>query len=250
MDLVDVIVLPYLLLLARIGAFFSVMPIFSWQSLPVRVRAGLAILVTAALAYVVPMKAFPGIHWLSAVLLLVEEMLTGAALGLAANLVYLAAGQAGRIIGLQAGLTDAAIIDPSTGEEEEPMGLFFDMAFAVLFLVAGGHHLLLMVIQKSYQAFPMGSGPDAGRMANGVIQAGSVMLLFALKLAAPVLAAFFVLSVVLAILARVMPEMNVLFTSLPLRMGLGLILAAAILPSLQAFVTELGDWMGRYLAAA
>lgn len=242
--------LPFALLLARISGFFAVLPIFSWRALPVRVRAGIALLVTVFFAMVIPVDLPPvQAHWLAASLLMTRELLCGLTLGLAANLVFLAAQQGGRIAARQMGFAEAGIIDPSSGEQEQPLGLFFQMCFALFFLVAGGHRLLLIIIARSYESFPVGSTPAAGPAAEGLIQAGSAMLLFGLKLAAPVLAAFLVMSVVLAVLARVLPEMNILLTSLPLRVGLGLFMAAAIMPSLHAFAMELAEWMNRYLIA-
>jgi len=66
-------------------------------------------------------------------------------------------------------------------------------------------------------------------------------------LAAPTLGAFLVLMVVLAVLARIAPEMNILFLSFPLCVGLGLIMATVFLPFIGGFVTEFADWMGELL---
>jgi flagellar biosynthetic protein FliR len=68
-----------------------------------------------------------------------------------------------------------------------------------------------------------------------------------LKLAAPILAAFLVLMVVLAVFARMIPEMNILFISLPIRVGLGLLMVAIFLPFINTFVAEFADWMGKLL---
>ena len=94
---------------------------------------------------------------------------------------------------------------------------------------------------------PVAGGPDFGALAAGVLAAGSAMLLFALKLAAPVLAGFLILAVVLGVLARVLPEMNILLMSLPLRVAVGLILAMAMLPLLQSFTYEVAEWLNRFL---
>ena len=242
--------LPFLLLMGRVAAFISVAPIFGWRSLPTISRAGIALLLTVFFAMISP----PGpdlshVGLLMGGILLAHEILTGLALGLAIDLVYSAAKQAGALISVQMGLSEADIYDPISGEGAEAMSLLFDMSFALLFLAGGGHHLLLRSVMHSYDVFPMAQGPSLAVMADAMVGAGSTMLLFALKLAAPVVAAFVVLSTVLAILARVLPEMNILFTSLPLRVGMGLLLAAAILPTLDEFAVDLADWISRGLLA-
>jgi len=242
--------LPVSLVLARTSGFFAVLPIFGWRSLPMRVRVAIALLVTLFFAMNTPVDLPAGeVHWVTAGLLLARELLCGIALGMAANFVFLAAQQGGRMAAMQMGFADAGIIDPVSGEQERPMGMFFEMTFALLFLIAGGHRLLLLTLARSYRAFPVGSTPSTGQMVEGVVGAGSAMLLFALKLASPVLAAFLILAVVLAILARVLPEMNILLTSFPLRVGMGLFMAAAIMPTMNSFAGELAAWMNRYLIA-
>lgn len=109
--------------------------------------------------------------------------------------------------------------------------------------------MLLLVLARSYQVFPIGRAPDMGALAGGIVAAGSTMLLFALKLAAPVLAAFLILAVVLAILARVLPEMNILMASMPLRVAMGLFMSAAVLPMLDSFTVDLADWIRQLMIA-
>jgi len=236
--------LPFFLLLGRTSAFLLVLPVFGWRALPVRVRAALAVLMTLFFAMVIPPPARTlSANGLGVAILLVREILCGLALGLAARLVFTAAQQAGRIAGRQMGFALASIIDPVSGEQGQPIGTLFEVTFTIFFLAAGGHHLLIRMIGGSYEAFPLASVPSMAALSEGVLRAGSQMLLFALKLVAPLLAAFLILSVILAVLARVLPEMNVLLASLPLRVGVGFLLAAAIMPTLNGFATELARWM-------
>ena len=137
------------------------------------------------------------------------------------------------------------------GTQVVPLGvdaLILETAFMVFFLTVGGHHWLLRIIARSYDVFPIGQTPSPEAMGTAILSASVLMLTLALKLAAPILAAFLVLAVILAILSRLIPEMNVMMASFPLRMGLGMFLAAAILPSLNAFTSELADWMNRFPA--
>lgn len=141
----------------------------------------------------------------------------------------------------------AEILDPLTGERTQPLGSLLEMIFLLLFLSANGHHLLLLIISKSYEAFPAGSIPTIPVLTGGVVKAGSAMFIAGLKLAAPILAAFLLLMVVLAVLSRIVPEMNILFISLPLRVGLGLLMVMIFFPFINGFVAEFADWMGKLL---
>jgi flagellar biosynthetic protein FliR len=243
-------ILPYMLLLARVSAFLIVLPIFGWQALPTIVRAGLAVTITFFFAMSgigridVDMSAAGALEM---ALLTAREIACGLALGLAVQFVFLAVQQAGNVMAMQMGFADAGILDPTMGEETSAITTLMEMSFALLFLAAGGHYLLMQILQRSMAAFPLGGPVDFGALAEGLVQAGATMLLLALKLAGPVLAGFLLLSLVLGVLARVLPEMNVLTESFPLRVALGFLMASVTLPSLERFGAELGGWLNQFL---
>jgi len=247
-DALAALVIPVMLVLARVSGFLAALPVFGWQMAPLRVKAGLALVLTLVFVPLVPVDpSLVAAPWPAVAVALVREAVTGAGLGVAVAVVYAAVRQAGLIIKRQMGLAVAQEIDPMTGERTQPVGMLMEMCFTVLFLAAGGHRLLLSLVARSWDVFPIGEWPEAGMVAEAVLEAGLAMLTFGLRLAAPMVAAFLVLAVVLALLARILPEMNILIASLPLRIGLGLFMAAAILPSLQTFTAELGDWLNRFL---
>jgi len=243
--------LPFLVLLGRVSAFLAVLPIFGWRALPGPMKVMLALLLTVFVAMLTPPAPIvqqPLGAW-AVCLLVVGETLCGLALGLAVRLVFAAVEVGGRIAGRQMGLALAGTYDPATGEQSQPLATYLEILFVLFFLVVSGHHLLLRLVFGSYEVFPVGSIPSLGQMAEALVVAGSAMLLFGLKLAAPVLAAFLCLSVLLAILARVLPELNVLFLSLPLRVGLGLFMAAAIVPALDSLTDDLARWLSAFFIA-
>ncbi len=181
-------------------------------------------------------------------LLVCKEILCGLALGMVARLIFLAV-QQGMMIGTQQmGFSDAGIFDPSTGESTRPIAMLFQMTFVVIFLSTDGHHMLLMAIHRSYEAFPAGQPADMALLTEGIIDAGAMMLFFALKLAAPLLAGFLLLAVIMGVIARVMPEMNVLMASMPLRVFVGLGLSMLVIGTLNTFIAELADWFDQFFA--
>jgi len=237
-----------MMVLARISAFFIVLPVFGWKSIPVRIKAAIAVLMTIFFSMMTPLAIEPRqISVLEAVLLIANEATYGLALGLIVFLVFTAVQFSGRIIEREMGLAMAEILDPLTGERAQPLGMLLEVIFILLFLSANGHHLFLLIISRSFEAFPAGSIPTIPVLASGIIKAGPVLFVGGLRLAAPMLAAFLVLMVALAVLARIAPETNILFISFPLRVGLGLLMAAIFLPFINGFVAEFADWMGKLL---
>jgi len=240
--------LVFAMVLTRLSTFFLVAPVFSWRTVPVRIKAAMAIMVSIFFSMIMPVKVVEGdVSTLKIVLMLANEATYGFALGLVAVLIFSAVKMSGRIIERQMGMAMAATMDPLTGEQAQPLGMLIEIIFIFLFLSANGHHLLLMVLNRSYEAFPVGSIPTVGVLTSGAVESGSAMLIAGLRLSAPILTAFMVLMVTLAMLARVAPEMNILFISLPLRVGLGLLMAAVFLPFIGGYVSEFADLMGKLL---
>jgi flagellar biosynthesis protein FliR len=244
-----VLLLPFFLIFARTLAMVAVLPIFNSASVPQMLKVGLGALMSIFLAANLPLPQLSAgqTSLVGAGVLLGREVLCGVAMGLAARLVFEAIQQGGIIISREMGFYEASIIDPTSGEELEPFGVLVDTLFILLFLAADGHHLLLGLICRSYQVLPVAGEMDFGALAAGVLAAGSAMLLLSLQVAAPVLAAFLVVTVVLGVLARVLPEMNILMTSLPVRIGMGLIMAIAMVPLLQGFTDDVAGWINRLL---
>ena len=240
--------LGFALVLTRISVFFLVVHVFGWKTIPARVKVAMTMLMAVFFSLIAPSAIDAGqVSIVEAVLLMTYEAIYGFALGLVAALLFVPVKLSGRIIERQMGLAMAEILDPLTGDRSQPVGSLLEMIFVVLFLSANGHHLFLSIISRSYETFPVGRIPTMAVLVTGVIKAGSTMLMVGLKLAAPILAAFLLLMVVLAVLARIMPEMNILFISLPLRVGMGLLLMAIFLPFIYSFVSEFAALMGSLL---
>ncbi|MHC4158087.1 MAG: flagellar biosynthetic protein FliR [Planctomycetota bacterium] len=248
MELMIEKLLGFVMVLTRISAFFLVIPVFGWKTIPVRIKVSIALVITVFFTMITATAVDPKqVCILEAILLIANEAVYGLALGLVVTAVFSVVKFTGRIVERQMGLAMAHILDPLTGENAKPLGMLLEMIFIILFLSANGHHLFLLVISRSYDTFPAGSIPTLPVLADGVIKAGSTMFTASLRLAAPMLAAFLVLLVVLAVLARTIPEMNILFLSFPLRIGLGLLMVAIFVPFLNGFVTEFADWMSKLL---
>jgi len=242
------ILLGFTLVLTRISAFFLILPVFGWQAIPMQIKVAATVVLSVFFAAVAPLGIdVAEISTLKAMLLLAGEATYGLPLGVIVSSLFSVVKLSGQIVEREMGLTMAEILDPLTGENGQPLGGLLEMIFVLLFLSANGHHLFLLILSKSYTAFPAGTIPTIQMLTGGVLTAGSAMLIAALRLAAPMLAAFMVLMVALALLARLVPEMNILFISMPVRIGLGLIMAATFLPFLNGYVTEMAGWMAKLL---
>ncbi|MBN1818652.1 MAG: flagellar biosynthetic protein FliR [Sedimentisphaerales bacterium] len=241
-------ILAFVLVLSRVGAFFIVAPLFSWEAIPRRLKVAVAVLLSVFFAGILRIEVpDESLTVIRAVLLIANETIYGVALGTVCVILFSAIRVSARIAEQQMGFNMANIIDPLTGESAQPLSLLIEIIFIMLFFSANGHHLLLYTLSQSYQSFPVGTIPDLDILLKGVVSAGTTMLLASLKIAAPILAAFLLMMIVLAVMARIAPETNILFLSLPLRVGLGLIMIGIFFPFINAFVKELAQYMDKLL---
>ncbi len=240
--------LGFVMVLTRISAFILVAPVLGSTGIPVRIKVAMTVLLAVFFSLIAPSSINVGeVSVVRAALLLAYEATYGFALGLMIALLFAPVKLSGRVIEREMGLAMAEVLDPLTDERTEPMGVLLETIFVVLFLSANGHHLFLNAISRSYETFPVGTVPTISVLMTGVAKAGSTMMIFGLKLAAPIVAAFILLMVVLAVLARIMPDMNILFISLPLRVGMGLLMMAIFMPFIYSFMSEFSDLVGKLL---
>lgn len=248
MDLLTENMIVFVLVTARVGAFFFAVPVFSWETIPKPAKIAVMVFVSVFFCSVVQSPAaVANLSALQMGLMMTSEIIYGLALGYVTAYVFGVVRICARICERQMGLSMANILDPMTGESAQPLGMIMEMTFILLFLAANGHHIFLMTIAKSYEAFPIGAIPAVNTLLESMTVAGSTMLLLGLRMSAPILAAFLLLMVVLAIMARVAPETNILFLSLPLKVGLGMIMVGIFLPFINNFVNEFTKWLDKLI---
>ena len=246
MDLLTGKILGFVLVFTRVGAFFAVSPVFSWETVPMRMRAGMAILSAVFFSSLMSCPVDSGeIDIVAAFVMIAGEAIYGLCLGYVVVLLFSAVVLGARICEQQMGLSMAQVINPISGESAQPVGMLMETIFILLFLHANGHHIFFQVLNKSYSSFPMGSIPTSAELLESIISAGSTMLILGLRMSAPILATFLLLMVVLAIMARIAPEMNILFLSMPLRVGVGLLMVGVFLPFINNFIKDFAVWLDR-----
>jgi len=238
---------PFGLIFTRVAVFLTILPMIGTH-IPRKVRAGLALAASLFFtAYCPPVPELSYLSWQRLSLLAVQEAMVGGALGIAIASLFAAARVGARMIERQMGLAFAQMVDPATGQRVSPLGLLFELTAMVIFFGMKGHHLFFLVLKQSYGTFAIGGEAPIGVLAGGVLEATGLCLVMALQLGAPVLALLFLMSVLLAVLSRTIPEMNVMLAAFPLRIGLGLLGTLALLPYMSSFVQDLSIGIARIL---
>lgn len=228
------------LLAARVGGMVLVAPVFSTKNVPTAVKTCIIVLLTALLQ---PM-ALAQTHVIPQITpeTFVGETLVGFGLGLGAALLVGAASVAGDLMGMQIGLSGAAIFDPINNSQENVLGVFGNLFAITLLLAVDAHLVMIDAIAHSVRVIPIGSGLNPEGL-RAMVKSANVLFALGLQFAAPVVAAVLVANTALAILSRAAPALNILSVAFPIQIGVGLFALAAAIPFIGAFYH---GWSGVY----
>ena len=237
----------FMLVFARTGTMLMLLPGLGEQNISARMRLTFA-LVLAALLLPLHRSAYhvdPG-ALAPALVMLVEEILIGAMLGITARLTISALDVAGSVIAQQLGLGFVTAVDPTQGEQGAIVGNFLTMLGITLLFATDMHHLVIAALNDSYNLFSPGEVPSSGDAAALITKIVAGAFRIGIQLSAPFLVFGLVFNVGLGVLARLMPQMQVFFVALPLSILLGLLFLLLVLGSMMSFFL---DYTGGVLQA-
>jgi flagellar biosynthetic protein FliR len=218
----------------RALSLFSTMPVLSQRSVPLRVRVGLAFLITVSAQASLPDMPAIALDSPQAVLVVIQQVLIGLTLGFAARIVFSAIEFAGELVGLQMGLNYAGFFDPSTGGQNTAVSRFFGITVSWLFVVINGHLLIIMALVQSFHAFPVGPEPFAFLRALQPQVWGAEIFKLGLWIALPMVTMLLFVNLVLGVISRVSQQMNIFAIGFPITLGVGLLGVLLTLPMMQA----------------
>jgi flagellar biosynthetic protein FliR len=245
---IEALVLSFTLILARVAAFVAVLPLLGGNSTPRTVKAGLAAALAVLYFVVLGGSTNPSVlaengpvSWLAFGIVLGREVLLGTFLGFVMSLVLLPVRIAGDYLGQEMGLSLAAQADPTAANSSQVVSQLFQMLAGLLFFGLNGHHLFLAALHGTFQYIPVGGsllvptlhvGTTAAAMTAGLSSAQQ----WGLLLAAPVGALLFLSSIVLALMTRAAPQMNLFSIGFGLRIAIGLAALFVLMPD---FITAI-----------
>jgi flagellar biosynthetic protein FliR len=226
----------FMLVLGRAGGLIAGAPFWGSRMLPLPVRIWIALLLAIATFPLVQNVVLPGgITLLSVTLALVREAFLGLALGWVAQLLFAGMRLAGQAIETKSGLGFVQLVDPHEGSSTGIFSAFLEVLAGLVFFALNGHHLLIQALMASYNVFPLAGEKFAGRVLAGLIGSGGQIFAIGLRVSAPVVIGLLLSDVVLGIVSRAIPQMNVFMVAQPLQFGLAIFLLFLSLPALVWF---------------
>lgn len=222
----------FLFPLARILALISSSPVLGNKQIPIRIKVGLAMLITVIIA---PTINVPGnIEPASAqgLFVLVQQILVGLAMGFTMRLIFTAVEMAGDLAGMQMGLGFASFYDPVNASYTPVIAQFLGILATLAFLSMNGHLYMLSALADSFQAFPISSTMPSAAAFRTLAEWGTIIFSHALQLAMPLIGALMITNLALGILTRSAPQLNIFAVGFPITLTVGFATLALSLPYL------------------
>lgn len=228
----------FMLTFARVGTMVMLMPGIGESNMPARVRLTIALALTAIImplhqsAYNVNLNTFGPV-----LMLLFQEIIVGAILGLTARLAISALQTAGVVVAQQLGLGFATAVDPTQNQQGVLVGNFLTVLGVAMIFATDLHHVVIAALNDSYLIFAPGEMPLTGDVAQHFTRVVATSFRIAIQLSAPFLVFGLIFNLGLGILARLMPQMQVFFIGLPLSILLGFLLLVLVLAAMMGTFT-------------
>lgn len=231
--------------LVRVAGLLAIAPVIGGPQVPVRIRAGLAVMFTLV---ILPYTGTaPAVDPLSAegVLITAQQLVIGVAMGFILQLVFNAITLAGENIAMTMGLGFAVMSDPQNGVQVPVVSQFFMIMAILMFLALNGHHAALQMMATSFDYLPVTSLAFGSDSLWTLLQWSGMLFRGAVAIALPAVAALLTVNLVMGVMTRAAPQLNIFSVGFPVTMTVGFIVILVALPGfLPIFERLLSDAFG------
>jgi flagellar biosynthetic protein FliR len=211
------------IILMRVSGIMLFAPFFSNQSIPLQIRAAFALVVSFVLAPSLPLSMIPDSFSAGNIVSLIGgEILSGVLLGFAASCVFAGMQFAGKIVAFQLGFSLINQIDPQTNVEAPVFSFLYNYVGLLFFLLLNGHHWFLLAISDSFGPLPIGGSSIHGSMLVWILRLSAQIFVIGLRIAGPIIIITTIADIVLGIIGRAAPQIQIIIVGMPLKILVGL----------------------------
>ncbi|NUU00190.1 flagellar biosynthetic protein FliR [Herbaspirillum robiniae] len=214
----------------RVLALIATAPPFGSASVPMLVKVLLGLAISTVIAPDVPVPAALDPTSMAGILILLQQLLIGASMGLAMRVVFAAVEAAGELTSSTMGLSFAAFFDPQTQGRTSVVSQLFSLLATMVFLSLNGHLILLQVMAESFHTLPISAAPMTTEGFHQLALWGAKLFSMGLQMSLPLLIALLITNFALGILTRAAPQLNLFGIGFSITMLAGFILIGFGLP--------------------
>jgi len=235
--------------LMRVSIIIFLLPIFGATGVPALWKAGLSMMVAIVLLPVVPQGVGYPETPVAIVIAFLSEAIMGFILAITVRMYFEVVQMAGNFMSFQMGFSMATVIDPQSGMQNPVLSQFLYIMAILIFFSLDGHHIFLRALAGSFQLVPPSCVTFDSTITGNIVKISSQMWLLGIKLSAPIIIALFLSNLCLGIVARTVPQINILMVGFPVNICIGLIFLMILVANITPFLSQMFNEMGEALIA-
>lgn len=216
----------------RIAALMVSEPLLGHRAIPIRLRLGFALLLAMLVAPGLPPPPAVGLASAAGLMVAVQQILIGLAMGFSMRLLLAAVEMAGSVVGLTMGLGFATFYDPQNSAQVPVLAQFTGLLAILVFFAMDGHLMVIAALVESFHVLPVAPQLLAAAGFQAVAAAGGRIFTLGVLLALPVLAALLIVNAALGVMSRAAPQLNLFAVGFPLTLLAGFAVLFLSLPYL------------------
>lgn len=239
-ELLDILLTNYqlfLIIFIRVSGIFIFSPFFSSQNVPMTMKIGLSFFLTLLISFSIPVELDIGNQIL--LLVIVRELMVGIIIGFISYVYMSAFYVLGQIVDMKIGFGMANVMDPQNKVQVPLMGNFYYILSFLFMLLVNGHHVVINALVNSYKYIPIGkfiyNDNVMEIIVNGLVRSFEI----GFKLSLPIVAVIFLTDMLLGIMAKAIPQMNVFVVGMPLKVFIGLAIIMITMPIFYNSILEI-----------
>ncbi|MCR4588650.1 MAG: flagellar biosynthetic protein FliR [Lachnospiraceae bacterium] len=225
----------FLLIFVRISCCVFVVPFFSMNMVPARLRAGLSFFISILMYFVLsPHETIVYNTILGYSVLVLKEAVTGFLIGFGVNLCTSILSFAGHVVDMEVGLSMATMYDPATRQNVTLTGVLYQYTIMLMLIVSGMYEYIIKALAETFTLIPItGAVLRSDRLVASLVMFLTDYITIGLRICMPVFVVIMILDAVLGIMAKVSPQLNMFAVGIQLKLLVGLAVlffTAAMLP--------------------
>lgn len=234
----------YLLVLVRVSSLIMSAPVFSYRSIPMRVRAALSVFVSLVVIAAIPVVPLEYFGVLGYSVLVLKEMLLGITLGLMCNMCFYIVSFSGQLMDMEMGLSMASMFNPMMNIQISITGNIYTYLLLITMVVTNMHYYIIRALVDSFNYFNVGKAIfPMLNLKNIVVDFMANYFIIAVRIILPVFCCMLLINVILGVLAKVAPQMNLFVVGMQLKVLVGLLILVLVLQSFPTVADYVFDEM-------
>ncbi len=239
----------FLLVLVRMTGLFVIAPIFGRRNIPVMLKIGFSFFLSVILVNTIELHHLDySSNVMEYFLLVIKEFIVGITIGYVSYIIFSSIYIAGQLIDMQIGFGMVNVIDPISNIQVPITSNLYFILSMLFFLSFNGHHLLIRALFSSYQSIPLGGAEFNTSLMNHIIGIFGEIFIIGFQIAAPVITAIFITDIILGVVTRTIPQLNVFVVGMPLKILVGLLIIFLTMPAFISFTSVMVGKMNGEMA--